>query len=84
MAVTYLLPPALILLGDPGAALIGAVTLLLMSLCYLPMIRFYGLSPLRCLALPLIALFYMGAVVQSAVQYARGAGGRWKDRIQDA
>jgi hopene-associated glycosyltransferase HpnB len=84
MAVTYLLPPALILAGDPVAATIGAATLLLMSLSYLPMIRFYGLFPLWCLCLPLIALFYMGAVIQSAVQYARGRGGRWKGRVQDA
>ncbi len=48
------------------------------------MIRFYGLFPLWCLCLPVIALFYMGAVIQSAVQYARGRGGRWKGRVQDA
>jgi hopene-associated glycosyltransferase HpnB len=84
MALTYLLAPALILVGDPVAAPIGAATLLLMSLCYLPMIRFYRLSPLWCLCLPLIALFYMGAVIHSAVQYGRGRGGRWKGRVQDA
>jgi hopene-associated glycosyltransferase HpnB len=84
MALTYLLPPALILGGDPVAASLGAATLLLMSLCYLPMIRFYSLSGLRCLCLPVIALFYMGAVIHSAVQYGRGRGGRWKGRVQDA
>jgi hopene-associated glycosyltransferase HpnB len=84
MFLTYLLPAALILLGNTGAARLGAAALLLMSLCYLPMIRFYGLFPLWCLCLPLIALFYMSAVVQSAVQYARGRGGPWKGRVQDA
>lgn len=84
MFTTYLLPPVLIVFGDPVAARLGGVTLLLMSLCYLPMVRFYSLSPLWCLCLPLIALFYVGAVLQSAVQYARGRGGRWKGRVQDA
>lgn len=84
MFLTYLLPPVLMVFGDPVVARLGAVTLLLMSLCYLPMVRFYSLSPLWCFCLPLIALFYVGAVVQSAVQYARGRGGRWKGRVQDA
>jgi len=34
--------------------------------------------------LPLIAAFYAGAVVHSAVQHARGSGGKWKGRVQDA
>jgi hypothetical protein len=55
-----------------------------MSLCYLPTVRFYSLSPLWSLCLPLIALFYAGAVIHSAVQYARGSGGKWKGRAQDA
>jgi hopene-associated glycosyltransferase HpnB len=84
MFLTYLLAPVSILSGDPVAQLLGAAALLLMSLAYLPMIRFYGLSPLWCLCLPLIALFYMSAVIQSAVQYARGRGGHWKGRVQDA
>jgi hypothetical protein len=54
-----------------------------MSLCYLPMIRFYGLAAPWCLGLPAIAVFYLGAVIHSAVQYARGSGGKWKGRVQD-
>jgi len=82
--LTYLLPTGLLLVGDPLLAAWGLAALLLMSLCYLPMVRFYGLSPLWSLCLPLIALFYTGAVIHSAVQYARGIGGRWKGRVQDA
>jgi hypothetical protein len=55
-----------------------------MSIGYLPMVRFYRLSPLWSLCLPLIASFYAGAVVHSVVQYARGRGGTWKGRVQDA
>jgi hopene-associated glycosyltransferase HpnB len=82
--LTYLLPAGLLLIGDPSLAGWGLAALLLMSLCYLPMVRFYGLSPFWSLCLPLIALFYAGAVIHSVVQYARGSGGRWKGRVQDA
>jgi hopene-associated glycosyltransferase HpnB len=82
--LTYLLPAGLIVTGDEFLVSIGLGALLLMSLCYLPMVRFYGLSPLWSLCLPLIAIFYTGAVVHSAVQYARGSGGKWKGRVQDA
>ena len=67
----------------PGVGLLGLAALLLMSLCYLPMVRFYGLSPLWSLCLPLIAVFYSGATIHSAVRYARGRGGEWKGRVQD-
>jgi hypothetical protein len=35
------------------------------------------------LALPLAALFYLGATVHSAVKYWNGSGGDWKGRVQD-
>jgi len=81
--LTYLLP-GLLLAADPPRVYWGLAAVLLMSFCYLPMVRFYGLSPLWSLCLPVIALFYAGAVIHSAVQYARGSGGRWKGRVQDA
>ena len=82
--LTYLLPADLLFSLDPVASSLGLVALLLMSLCYLPMVRFYRLSPLWSLCLPLIATFYAGAVIHSAWRYARGSGGRWKGRVQDA
>lgn len=80
---TYLLPVALLFTGNAVMVGLGVLALLLMSIGYLPMVRFYGLSPLRSLCLPPIAVFYLGAVIHSAVQYARGRGGRWKGRMQD-
>jgi len=82
--LTYLLPLILLFLGDPVLFGMGLAGLLLMSVGYLPMVRFYGLSPLWSVCLPLIAIFYAGAVIHSAVQYARGHGGEWKGRVQDA
>jgi hopene-associated glycosyltransferase HpnB len=81
--VTYLLPVGLLFSGNVVVALCGLATLLVMSACYLPMIRFYRLSWPWCLALPAIATFYLGATVLSAARYARGRGGHWKGRTQD-
>jgi len=54
-----------------------------MTLSFLPMVRFYSLSPLWAPMLPLIAVFYAGATIHSALQYWMGRGGEWKDRVQD-
>jgi hopene-associated glycosyltransferase HpnB len=81
--ITYLLPPLLLLTGRPLPIALGAIAWLLMSVAYLPMLRFYNRSPFWSLALPLITVFYLGATVHSAVQYWRGRGGTWKDRVQD-
>jgi hopene-associated glycosyltransferase HpnB len=83
MAVIYLLPPALVLTGDALPRTLGAVVWAAMTLAYLPMVRFYGLNPLWALGLPLTALFYMGATIESALKYWSGRGGEWKGRVQD-
>lgn len=80
---TYLLPPLLLLSGNPLSIALGAAAWILMSIGYAPLLRFYDLSPLWSLCLPAIALFYAGATVHSAVQYCLGRGGKWKGRIQD-
>jgi hypothetical protein len=83
LAVTYLAPPLLLLTHVPIAMGLGVAAWLLMSACYLPMVRFYGVSSAYALTLPVVALFYAAATVHSAVQYAAGRGGRWKGRAQD-
>jgi hypothetical protein len=83
LALTYLLPPVLVLVGAPAARLLALCAWVLMSLAYLPMIRFYGQSGLWCVNLPLVAAFYAGATLDSALRYRLGAGGRWKGRVQD-
>jgi hypothetical protein len=62
----------------------AATAWLLMSISYLPALRFYRVGWIAAPLLPLIALFYSGATVHSAIAYWRGAGGQWKGRVQDA
>jgi hopene-associated glycosyltransferase HpnB len=84
LIVTYLAPPLLLLTRQPLVMAFGAAAWMLMSICYLPMVRFYRISMAYTLILPVVALFYAAATVHSAVQYAAGRGGRWKGRMQDA
>ena len=84
MAVTYLLPPALVLFSHRAVpATLGAAAWLMMAFSYVPVLRLYRLSPLWTLALPLAAVFYVGATFHSAWKYWTGQGGQWKGRIQD-
>jgi hypothetical protein len=62
---------------------LGGIAWLLMSVAYLPMLRLYNRPALWSLALPLIAVFYLGATLHSAIQYWLGRGGAWKGRAQD-
>ncbi len=81
---TYLLPPLLLLTGRTVPVILGATAWLLMSIAYFPMVRFYRRSPLSSIALPFIAVFYLGATLHSAIRYWRGKGGEWKGRVQDS
>jgi hypothetical protein len=83
LAITYLVPWALILSGHLALAGLGVLCWLLMTLAFAPMVRFYGLSPLWALTLPVSACFYMVATVHSAIKYWTGRGGEWKGRVQD-
>jgi hopene-associated glycosyltransferase HpnB len=83
LAVTYAAPPVLLFFGS-WTLLLGASAWLLMTCCFIPIVRFYSLSLLWALALPLVAIFYAGATVHSAIRYWLGRGGEWKDRVQDA
>jgi hypothetical protein len=82
MFFTYLAPLALLVTHNPAVRILGLATWLLMSLSFLPTVRFYRLSPLWAPLLPLTALFYSYATWLSAVRYWLGRGGQWKGRAQ--
>jgi hopene-associated glycosyltransferase HpnB len=82
MALTYLAAPLLAIFGSGLPQLLGAAIWAMMVVAFYPTLRFYGLSPLWGLALPLIALAYLVFTLDSAYQHARGRGGLWKGRVQ--
>jgi hopene-associated glycosyltransferase HpnB len=82
MALTYLAPPVLALIGTGASQIVAGLAWALMTLSFLPTLRFYRRSPLWALALPAIAFAYMAFTLDSAYQHARGRGGLWKGRVQ--
>jgi hopene-associated glycosyltransferase HpnB len=82
MFLIYAVPVVLLFAPNPTARILGASTWLLMSLLYLPTIRFYRLSPACAATLPLVALFYSYATWLSAARYYLGRGAQWKGRSQ--
>ena len=71
--------------GLCGAGLargLGLATLALMVGLYQPICAYYRRSPLWGLALPLVAAFYTGCTLWSALAWYRGRGGMWKGRAQ--
>ncbi|KAA2212498.1 glycosyltransferase [Teichococcus oryzae] len=82
MVVTYLAPPVLALFGTGAGRMAGAAAWLLMAVAFQPMLRFYRVSPLWGVALPVIAAAYAWFTLRSAWQVWRGRGGQWKGRSQ--
>jgi hopene-associated glycosyltransferase HpnB len=82
MFLVYVIPVVLLFAPNPAQRILAASTWLLMSLLYLPTIRFYRLSPPWAVTLPLIALFYSYATFLSAARYYLGRGAQWKGRTQ--
>lgn len=83
LLLTYVLPVAALFSGNFVTALLGLAACLLMTISYLPMVRFYERSALWALTLPVTAVFYLAATVHSALRYWTGRGGAWKGRTQD-
>lgn len=84
LLLVYIVPVASLVAGvvvvDWRLAVLGGFAWALMALTYIPMLRFYRLSVLRCFSLPFIALLYTAMTVDSAWQHLRGRGGSWKGR----
>jgi len=82
MTILFLAPALLPLSSHLFAGTIGLIALAAMFLLYLPTILFYDLPWFWAFMLPLSALIYMGATVDSARLYWQGKGGMWKGRTQ--
>jgi hopene-associated glycosyltransferase HpnB len=82
MTVTYFAPPFLAFIGRYPANAVALSAWALMMFAFLPILRFYRLSPLWAVALPLIAATYSAFTLNSTYQHWRGRGGAWKERNQ--
>jgi len=82
MGAVYGAAPLLAVLARDSAQASGILTWAAMALAFQPILKFYRLSPLWGLALPLIGTVYALFTFDSAVQHWRGRGGMWKGRAQ--
>jgi len=82
LAVTYVVPPLLLIFAEGWPRWAGGLAWLGMAGAFLPTIRLYRLNPAWSATLPAVALFYAAATFGSAVAYWRGRGGQWKGRAQ--
>ena len=81
MLLTYIAPPVLALAG--GAATWPAwLAWIMMAASYRPMLREYRQPAWLAPLLPVTALFYLGATLDSARRYWLKRGGQWKGRAQ--
>ena len=83
LALVWLAPLGAILFAHGAARAAGLAAFALSAWSYVPTLERYGRSPLYALALPLIALFYMGATIASAMNHWFGRGVSWKSRAYD-
>jgi hopene-associated glycosyltransferase HpnB len=85
MLALYLVPPLTLICwpvhGSLSCAALGSVAWLCMAAAYWPTVRLYGLGAHWSLTLPLAGALYTAMTIDSALQYRRGTGGRWKGRV---
>ena len=81
MLVVFVAPAVIVVAGNAPAAAAAALAWLFMASAFQPTLRLYARSPAWGLALPVIALVYVGLTVDSALAHARGRGGAWKGRV---
>lgn len=76
MMVAFLLPLVTVLSLQPA----GIATLVLMMLCYLPTLKYYGIHPLWGCLLPVTGILYLGMTWSSACRHLYRKGSTWKGR----
>jgi len=82
LALVFGLPVALVSTANGLAWKLGALATALMVMSFQPVLGWYRRSPLWGLVLPLVAAFYAGCTLASALAWYRGRGGMWKGRVQ--
>lgn len=80
LAIIFLAPPLLLVLGRGGTALAAGCAWAMMTLAYLPTLRRYGLGAGHGLLLPVASLLYVLMTLDSARRHWLGQGAIWKGR----
>ena len=84
LAIAFWIPVAGVVAGTSSVRCLSAIALAAMATTYVPVLRYYGRSPLWALALPITGTLYLLMTVSSAVREWRGVGAVWKGRAYTA
>ncbi len=82
LVLAYLAPPILVFGGEKLTVVLAATAWLAMTVAFAPILTLYGQPLVVAPFLPLIALFYLAATIDSARRHWQGRGGEWKGRVQ--
>jgi len=80
----FWLPVIGLVAGGTAGRLPSLAALICMIITYLPTLRFYRLSPLWALLLPLTGTLYLAMTVDSAWRYYRGVRSTWRGRVYNS
>ncbi len=83
MFLAFISPITGLLMTDSTSQLVGGFAYLFMSLSYLPVLRYYGLSPLWALSMPLIGVLFLLMTWSSALRFWQGTRSAWKGRTYE-
>ena len=85
MVLTYLVPPITLFYGfisnHYAVAFIGGLAWIIMSLAYMPTLRYYGEKSWWVFWLPVAATLYTLMTFSSALRHWQGHGSVWKGRV---
>ena len=84
LALVFLVPVWTVLFARHWALEVGLAAYAFLTVSYIPTLQRYRRSKALALALPMIAIFYMGATAASAINHWSGRGTVWKSRGYDA
>lgn len=82
MLILFIVPLFSLIYGSFLTVFLGLAIFYEIFILYRPMTRFYGRSRGWSATLPIAALFFIVATIDSAINYWKGKGGMWKGRAQ--
>ncbi|MDH3693098.1 MAG: glycosyltransferase [Gammaproteobacteria bacterium] len=73
--------PVFAVFSDHGLVqVLGIVAWILMMVCYVPTLVYYGLAPIMSFFLPVVGLMFLAMTWTSAIRHWTGNGASWKGR----
>jgi hopene-associated glycosyltransferase HpnB len=83
MLLAFVAPVAGLWAPPQVARVLSALACTTLAATYVPLLRYYGMNPLRALTLPVAGMLFLAMTWTSALRYWRGTRSVWKGRTYD-